>query len=118
MQSFEEREKIVNFGLIHIVDNDQPIGKIFSKEKYEPTFNALYELYSQALTAYNFLYESKSNPEEYAREVALRIMDYEMGKINAIRRKGKRDQQMIDDSIYTALFVIPAIDHFHTEATD
>ena len=118
MQSFDEREKIVNLGLIHIVDNEKPIRQIFNKEKYASEFTRIYELYTQALTAYNFLYETQNHSEEYAREVAGRIIDYEVEKINGISRKGQRNQKVIDDSIYTALFVIPAIDHFHTEATD
>lgn len=38
MQNQEEREKIVNYGLIHIVDNDRNIKEIFNKKTYEPEF--------------------------------------------------------------------------------
>ena len=46
MSTFDEREKIVNFGLIHIVDNEKPIRKIFNKENYSKEFHALYDLYT------------------------------------------------------------------------
>ena len=58
MQSFDEREKIVNYGLIHIIDNNRPIRKIFNKANYSKEFHALYDLYTQALTAYNYLYKA------------------------------------------------------------
>ena len=118
MQSFDEREKIVNYGLIHILDNDRPIRKIFNKENYSQEFYALYDLYTQALTAYNYLYEAHSNPETFARETAEKLVDYEMKKINEITNKSKRKSKTIDDSIYAALFSIPVIDHFHAVSTD
>ena len=118
MSTFDEREKIVNFGLIHIVDNEKPIRKIFNKENYSKEFHALYDLYTQALTAYNYLYEANPNPTTFARETASKIMEYEMNKLDQIHSKSKRKQQMIDDSVYAALFVIPAIDHFHADSTN
>ena len=91
MQEREEKEKIVNYGLIHIVDNDRDIKTIFNKKAYETEFLAFYDIYSQGLAAYNSLYEMSSKPEEYAREVALKIMAYEMEKINGITKKSKRE---------------------------
>jgi hypothetical protein len=35
MQGREEKEKIVNYGLIHIVDNDRDIKTIFNKKAYK-----------------------------------------------------------------------------------
>lgn len=92
MQEREEKEKIVNYGLIHIVDNDRDIKTIFNKKAYETEFLAFYDIYSQGLAAYNSLYEMSSKPEEYAREVALKIMAYEMEKINGITKNQKRDK--------------------------
>lgn len=89
MQGREEKEKIVNYGLIHIVDNDRDIKTIFNKKAYEAEFLTFYDIYSQSLTAYNLLYEMSSKPEEYAREVALKIMAHEMEKINEITKKPK-----------------------------
>ncbi len=59
-----------------------------------------------------------SQPEAYAREVALKIMDHEMEKIHGISKKSKREMQMMEDSAFTALFVVPAIARFQTRATD
>lgn len=118
MQSFSEREKIVNYGLIHIIDNDKPIRKIFNKSNYSKEFHALYDLYTQALTAYNYLYEVSSEPETFARETALKIIAYETNRLEKIQKKTKRSKREIDDSIYTALFVIPVIDHFHSDSTN
>ena len=59
-----------------------------------------------------------SQPEAYAREVALKIMDHEMEKIHGISKKSKREMQMMEDSAFTALFVVPAIARFQTQATD
>ena len=118
MQGREEKEKIVNYGLIHIVDNDRDIKTIFNKKAYEAEFLTFYDIYSQSLTAYNLLYEMSSKPEEYAREVALKIMAHEMEKINEITKKPKREIKMMEDSAFTALFVIPAIARFQTRATD
>ena len=47
MQGREEKEKIVNYGLIHIVDNDRDIKTIFNKKNYEKEFLAFYDIYSQ-----------------------------------------------------------------------
>lgn len=118
MQEREEKEKIVNYGLIHIVDNDRDIKTIFNKKAYETEFLAFYDIYSQGLAAYDSLYEMSSRPEEYAREVALKIMAYEMDKINGITRKSKREIKMMEDSAFTALFVIPAIARFQTPAAN
>jgi hypothetical protein len=118
MQGMEEKEKIVNYGLIHIVDNEKNIKAIFNKKVYEKEFLAFYEIYTQSLTAYDSLYERSSQPEEYAREVALKIMNHEMEKIHAISKKSKREMQMMEDSAFAALFVIPAIGHFGTAGTD
>lgn len=35
MQGREEKEKIVNYGLIQIVDNDRDIKTIFNKKAYK-----------------------------------------------------------------------------------
>ena len=102
MQGREEKEKIVNYGLIHIVDNDRDIKTIFNKKAYEAEFLTFYDIYSQSLTAYNLLYEMSSKPEEYAREVALKIMAHEMEKINEITKKSKREIKMMEDSAFTA----------------
>lgn len=50
--------------------------------------------------------------------MALKIMAYEMEKINGITKKSKREIKMMEDSAFTALFVIPAIARFQTPATD
>lgn len=118
MQSFDEREKIVNYGLIHIIDNNKPIRKIFNKANYSKEFHALYDLYTQALTAYNYLYEVSSEPVIFARETALKIIAHERNRLENIESKTKRSRQEIDDSIYTALFVIPVIDHFCSDSTN
>ena len=118
MQSFDEREKIVNYGLIHIIDNNKPIRKIFNKDNYSKEFHALYDLYTQAFTAYNYLYEVSSTPELFAKETALKIIAYEKKKLEEIQSKSKRNKQEVDDSVYTALFAIPAIDYFRSESTD
>ena len=118
MQNQEEREKIVNYGLIHIVDNDRNIKEIFNKKTYEPEFLDFYGIFSQSLGAYCRLYEESPEPEKRARETAQRIMDHEMEKINAITKKSKRAMQMMEDSAFAALFTIPAIDRYGTEATD
>ncbi len=118
MQSFEEREKIVNYGLIHIIDNDRLIRKIFNKENYSKEFQALYDLYIQALTAYNYLYDAHSNPEEFAHETAKKIVDHEIKKLDEITNKSKKRNKTIDDSVYVALFSIPVINHFHAVSTD
>ncbi len=118
MQGREEKEKIVNYGLIHIVDNDRDIKTIFNKKNYEKEFLAFYDIYSQGLRAYDALYDMHSQPEAYAREVALKIMDHEMEKIHGISKKSKREMQMMEDSAFTALFVVPAIARFQTQATD
>ncbi len=118
MQGREEKEKIVNFGLIHIVDNDRNIKTIFNKKNYEKEFLAFYDIYCQGLRAYDALYEMQGEPEAYAREVALKIMAHEMEKINGISKKSKREMQMMEDSAFTALFVVPAIARFQTKSTD
>ena len=97
MQNQEEREKIVNYGLIHIVDNDRNIKEIFNKKTYEPEFLDFYGIFSQSLGAYCRLYEESPEPEKRARETAQRIMDHEMEKINAITKKSKREMQMMED---------------------
>ena len=58
MQGKEEKEKIVNYGLIHIVDNDRDIKTIFNKKNYEKEFLAFYDIYSQGLSC--LLYTSPS----------------------------------------------------------
>ena len=67
MQNQEEREKIVNYGLIHIVDNDRNIKEIFNKKTYEPEFLDFYGIFSQSLGAYCRLYgrarSLKNGPE-------------------------------------------------------
>lgn len=118
MQSQGEREKIVNYGLIHIVDNDKDIKAIFNKKTYEPEFLAFYDIFIQSLGAYCALYERSAHPEDYAKEVALKIMDHEMEKINGIAKKSKREMQMMEDSAFAALFTIPAIARYGTPATD
>lgn len=118
MQNQEEREKIVNYGLIHIVDNDRNIKEIFNKKTYEPEFLKFYDVFVQSLGAYNVLYESSAEPEIYAREVALKIMDHEMEKIHGITKKSKREMQMMEDSAFAALFTIPAMVRYGTPATD
>lgn len=64
MQNQEEREKIVNYGLIHIVDNDRNIKEIFNKKTYEPEFLDFYGIFSQSLGAYCRLYEESPEPEK------------------------------------------------------
>lgn len=54
MQEREEKEKIVNYGLIHIVDNDRDIKTIFNKKAYETEFLAFYDIYSQGLARLQF----------------------------------------------------------------
>ena len=118
MQGKEENEEIVNNQLIHIVDNDRNIKTIFNKKAYEGEFLDFYRSYTQSLTAYQSLYELHSQPEAYAREVAMKIMDHEMKKINGISKKSRREMQMMEDSAFTALFVVPAMGYFQTSATD
>lgn len=118
MNRLAEKEKIVTMGLIHIVDNDRDIKTIFNKKVYEDEFLKFYRIYFQGLTAYNELYESSENPEKYVKEVALKIMDHEMSKINAIEKKRVREMKMMEDSAFAALFVIPAIDRYGHPGTD
>lgn len=118
MADLSEKEKIVNMGLIHIVDNDRDIKTIFNKKAYENEFLKFYQIYSQSLTAYDDIYRSKDVPEDYAREVAGRIMNHEMEKIKKIDKKSAREMQMMEDSAFAALFVIPAIDKYGNPGTD
>ncbi|NCB99281.1 MAG: hypothetical protein EOM34_01220 [Clostridia bacterium] len=118
MIELPDKEKVVNYGLIHIVDNDKDIKSIFNKKVYEDEFLKFYDIYVQSLTAYYTLYENSSHSDAYVREVALKIMDHEMEKINAIEKKSRREMQMMEDSAFAALFAIPAIVRYHTKATD
>ena len=117
---YSRDEKVVEYGLIHMIDNDRPLKEIFNKKVYEDEFMKLYRLYQQALTAFTRLYDSKNVEEKavFAKETAERMIAREEEKLDLIKGKNKRGMTLMDDTAYVALFVIPAMDYYHTDASD
>ena len=95
--------------ILTIVDNDKNLKEIFNAKTYETLFNAYYERNQEIFETYCNNYSSNENNIEYARNIALKIMDHEMGKINAIKRKSSREMTMMNDSAFAALYMIPAL---------
>ena len=117
---YSQDEKVVERGLIHMIDNERPLKEIFNKKVYEDEFMKLYRLYQQALTAFTRLYDSKSKAEaeKFTAHTAGLLIAREEEKLSAIKSKNKKRMTLMDDTAYVALFVIPAMDFYHTEAAD
>ncbi len=118
MFEYEKNDKIIRNGLIHMIDNELPLKIVFNKDRYEPEFLKLYETYTQAFAAFDEMYSNHSDPKAYTEEIAEIIVEREVEKIAAIKGKGRKDNQLMDDSAFAALFVVPAMGHYKCESTD
>ena len=97
---YSQDEKVVEYGLIHMIDNDRPLKEIFNKKVYEDEFMKLYRLYQQALTAFTQLYDSKNVEEKavFAKETAERMIAREEEKLDLIKGKNKRGMTLLDET--------------------
>lgn len=101
-----------------VIDSDVPFNKIFNRSEYANYFQELYSKYEQDFIAFSHQYiycpEAK---EDYVKRIAETIVNYEIAKLDKIDKR-KRKGQLQSDSAYVAIFVVPLIDHYKSEATD
>lgn len=101
-----------------IIDNEIPFNKIFNRSEYANHFQDLYSKYEQDFIAFSHQYIYSPEPkEDYVNKTAETIVQYEMEKLNKTEKK-KQKGQLYSDSAYVAIFIIPLIDYYKSEATD
>lgn len=101
-----------------IIDNDVPFNKIFNRSEYANHFHDLYSKHEQDLIAFSHQYIYCPEPkEDYVKKTAETIVKYETEKLDRLEKK-KRKGQLYSDSAFVAIFAVPLIDYYKSEATD
>ena len=110
--------EIKDFGFVHMIDNEKLIRKIFTRDNYSKEFQALYDAYVESFESFDEVYKKTSDSENLVREIVQKMIAHEKDKTDHLKSKLKQNHQIADDSMYVALFVVPAIDYFHADSTD
>jgi len=101
-----------------VIDSDTPFNKIFNRDEYANYFQELYSQYEADFIAFSHQYIYCPEPkEDYIQRTAETIVRHETAKLDDLEKR-KRKGQLYNDSAYVAIFIIPLIDYYKSEATD
>ncbi len=90
-----------------LIREDNPMTS-FKKRVYPEAFQAYLRRHMQTLNAIEAIYCQEENPEQWAEKLADHLIETAQAELDAIPKKGKRNEKQIDYNMILAVFMFPA----------
>jgi uncharacterized protein YbaR (Trm112 family) len=91
-----------------LIDIDNPLAA-FKRDRYESFFKTTYNKYEDMLSAIEQVYLYTENKEELVQSLACKLVKEASEIIDAIPKKGAKEQKLMDFNLSLAVYVIPVI---------
>ncbi|OYO67867.1 hypothetical protein CG709_16705, partial [Lachnotalea glycerini] len=91
-----------------LTEIDNPLVA-FKKDRYEQFFNQIYQANSDLLEAIEQVCLFAQDKEETMQQIALNLVNKATLSIDAIPKKGAKEQKLMDYNLSLAVYVIPVI---------
>ncbi len=96
---------------------DGQVMTYFNKKSYPDSFPVMYQKYVPVFDAIENEYDTVIDKDQFLSNMAKALTDHAKEQLDALKRKGKKDQLQMDLNLTMAVFVLPMVLEFRGESS-